>query len=338
MSEAAPPSDSATPATAVPGVVPVTVIGGYLGSGKTTLVNHILRTAEERIAVLVNDFGDVGIDADLIESTDGDTISLANGCVCCSLVDGLAAALVSIQEMQPRPERLVIEASGVADPGSVAAYAHGPGLTLDAVVVVVDVETVQERASDRYVGDTVLAQLSAAEIVVANKIDLVDDDRVEHVRTWLAQAAPAAVIVDAVDAAVARAVLFGRTTGEARRGHGPLDPARSARGGGAEETYQQWSWRSEKNLDRAAVEQLMADLPAGVVRAKGILWLTEAPDQPMVLQRVGRRWTLRPVRRPTSPTGSHLDGPSRLEVIGLHGVIDEPWLAARLQPASRPPG
>ncbi len=81
--------------------IAVTVIGGYLGAGKTTLVNHILRTADERIAVLVNDFGDINIDEDLIASQDGDTISLANGCICCSLVDGFSAALATITALDP---------------------------------------------------------------------------------------------------------------------------------------------------------------------------------------------------------------------------------------------
>ena len=79
-------------------------------------MSHLLRGADERVAVLVNDFGSISVDADLIVAEDGNTISLANGCSCCSLVDGLANALVDIADLDPRPERLVIESSGVADP------------------------------------------------------------------------------------------------------------------------------------------------------------------------------------------------------------------------------
>ncbi len=85
--------------------ISVTVIGGYLGAGKTTLVNHILRTADARVAVIVNDFGDINIDEDLIESKDGDTLSLANGCICCSLVDGFASALATIRDLIRHPRR-----------------------------------------------------------------------------------------------------------------------------------------------------------------------------------------------------------------------------------------
>ncbi|MEL7156360.1 MAG: GTP-binding protein, partial [Actinomycetota bacterium] len=163
------------------GRIPVTVIGGYLGSGKTTLVNHLLRGADERIAVLVNDFGSVNIDADLIESQDGETLRLANGCICCSLAEGFAAALDTVLELDPRPDRLVLEASGVADPAAVAAYGHGPGLLLDAVVVVVDGETVRAQAADGYLAQTIDGQLRAADVLVANKLDLVpEEERADH--------------------------------------------------------------------------------------------------------------------------------------------------------------
>ena len=101
--------------------LPVTVIGGYLGAGKTTLVNQMLRQAGGvRIAVLVNEFGELPIDEDLIEAQDDDLISIAGGCICSSFGNDLIAALQQIAALQPCPDHIVIEASGVALPAAIA--------------------------------------------------------------------------------------------------------------------------------------------------------------------------------------------------------------------------
>ncbi len=312
--------------TSSPADIPVTVIGGYLGSGKTTLVNQLLAAGSERIAVLVNDFGEVDIDAALIEQADGDTIALANGCICCSLVDGLAAALDTIANLEPAPDRLVIEASGVADPASVAAYGHGPGLTLDAVVVLVDVETVRQRAVDRYVGDTVISQLRSADIVVVNKVDLVAETEVAEVLAWLEHRVDRALVVTAERADVDPAVLFGRVTGAGQERSGS-QPVRPHGHGSVDDVFQNWTWVGDGSLARATIEGLMADLPDGIVRAKGVLRLDDDPDRPQVLQRVGQRWTLRPV--PASAPASSSSG-SRLVLIGRTGALDDAWLDDRL--------
>jgi G3E family GTPase len=102
-------------------LVPVTVLGGYLGAGKTTLVNHVLRhSGGRRIAVLINDFGALPIDADLIEGSDGGVISIAGGCVCCSYGDDLVTALQAMTTRVPAPAHILIETSGVALPDAIA--------------------------------------------------------------------------------------------------------------------------------------------------------------------------------------------------------------------------
>jgi G3E family GTPase len=305
--------------------IDVTVIGGYLGAGKTTLVNHILRTADERIAVLVNDFGDINIDEALIESDDGDTISLANGCICCSLVDGFAAALTTVRELEPLPQRLVIEASGVADPGTVAAYGHGPGLRLDAVVVVVDAETVQARSTDKYVGDTVQAQIRAADILVLNKVDLVDAGQLAGTAAWLTELAPDAVMVEADQAQVGPELLFGaipdRSVADRRAEPDPAD----GRPNEADRLFESWTWQGPHPIPRAAIDRLMDDLPDSVVRAKGVVQLDDDTERPMVLQRVGGRWSL----RKASAELRHRGG-SELVFIGLSGALDQAWIEDRL--------
>lgn len=306
----------------------VTVVGGYLGAGKTTLVNHVLRTADARVAVLVNDFGDVNIDADLITSQDGDTMELANGCICCSLVDGLAAAMTTITNLPNKPERLVIEASGVADPASVAAYGHGPGFVLDAVVVVVDGETVRSRSADKYVGDTVRGQLDAGHIIVINKQDLLDDETNRVVTAWVTARNPEALVVGATNAEVAPEVLFGQVSPDASRGapapHHPHDHYHDHDHHHAH-PFESWTWEGSGLLPRTRIEALMESMPDTVMRAKGLVAVEDRPDKLMLLQRVGHRWSL--IAHGPMPD----DVSSRLVVIGLVGAIDGGWLAEQLQ-------
>ena len=139
------------------GPLQVTVVGGYLGAGKTTLVNHLLRNADGlRLAVLVNEFGELPIDADLIEAEDDKIISIAGGCVCCSYGNDLMLALMDLAKMKPRPDHVLLESSGVAIPGSIAAsIGLLADFSADGVVILADAETIRKNAADRYVGDTV---------------------------------------------------------------------------------------------------------------------------------------------------------------------------------------
>ena len=190
---------------------PVTVVGGYLGAGKTTLVNHLLRNANGlRLAVLVNDFGTLPIDADLIEAQSGNLISIAGGCICCSFGSDLMGALMELAQMAPPPDHVLLETSGVAMPGVVArSAALLPAFSIDSVVVLADAETVRARAADRYMGDTITRQLNEADLVILNKADLVDTTELDALRQWMVQLALRAALVEAVRATVPTAVLFG---------------------------------------------------------------------------------------------------------------------------------
>jgi len=272
------------------------VIGGYLGAGKTTLVNHLLRTAEERIAVLVNDFGDINIDLDLIESATDDTLELSNGCICCSMVDGFSEALDRITSLDPPPDRLGVEASGVADPATVAAYGHGPGLVLDAVIVLVDAETVRSTIEDRYVGQTVRQQLAAAEVLVLNKTDLVSPEVLAETTAWLRENFSDAFLLETTESRVAPEVLFGRRS------------TRSFAAAGTEHHHPERTFTTrdieEGPVSRAWVEALMTGLDdERTVRCKGLVRLDDDQSRPFILQRVGRRWSLRrsPSEWPSAP-------------------------------------
>ncbi|MCX4194705.1 GTP-binding protein [Methylobacterium organophilum] len=170
---------------------PLTVVGGFLGAGKTTLLNRLLAGSQGRYAVLVNDFGAINVDAGLIRDHDGQTLRLTNGCVCCSLADGFLDTLMRVLA-EPEPfDHIVIEASGVGDPGAIAEIALvEPGLVLRGVVVLADAERLPGLAADPRLGDTLARQIRAADLLVLNKRDLVDEAGRAAARDTLAALAP----------------------------------------------------------------------------------------------------------------------------------------------------
>ncbi|MGA0236491.1 MAG: CobW family GTP-binding protein, partial [Alphaproteobacteria bacterium] len=145
--------------------LPVTVIGGYLGAGKTTLVNHLLRNANgRRLAILVNEFGNIAIDEDLIEAEEDGLISISGGCICCSFGNDLIGAIDELRRSDLAPDHIVVETSGVALPGAVvASLGLMDTIVPDGIVVLVDAETVLKQAADDYIGDTITRQLADAE-------------------------------------------------------------------------------------------------------------------------------------------------------------------------------
>ena len=296
--------------TALP-ALPVTVIGGYLGAGKTTLLNQALRDNHGlRIAVLVNDFGSINIDAELIESRDGDTISLANGCICCSLQVGFAQAMEALRARDPLPDLVVVEASGVADPRKIADYGHLPGFALAGVIVLVDVETIRRQAKDRLLGGTILRQLRGADLLMLTKTDLVAPAAVDQVRAWLAAVAPRAAFVVADRERTPLAILFGEGFG----GGAPRDDGDP--GEIDHPDYDTAALRTVRPLSRERFRAAVDALPAGTLRGKGIIWFEDDPGRRQVFQLVGRRWSV----VPGAPWG---ETPPRSEVvlIGLPGSL-----------------
>ncbi|MFT4037106.1 MAG: GTP-binding protein [Thermomicrobiales bacterium] len=295
--------------------IPVTVIGGYLGAGKTTLLNQLLHHNQgQRTAVLVNDFGAVSIDAQLITSHEGDTISLANGCICCSLAAGFLNVLTALRARVPAPERIVVEASGVALPQKIAQYGRLPGFRLEGVIVLVDAETIRTRACDRLVGKTVRRQLEGADLLVLTKTDLISAQETAAVRAWLRARVPDTPLVMAEQGHVPLSVVFGA---------GAAAPPSEARGLPEDAAlphdiaHDTVSLRWEQPVPEDAFQAFAAALPTTVLRGKGIIWLAEHPDRQMIFQRVGKRWSLTPGDRwGAEPAATHV------VFIGPAGALD----------------
>ena len=306
-----------TPSHAAPNNTSLLILSGFLGAGKTTLLRRLVSGSHGvRITALVNDVAALDIDAALVAEVGGDTISLTNGCVCCSIAGGAARGMVDAMQRTPAPDAIVVEGSGVSDPYALAQVtAAVPSLALEGIVTVVDAAEAHRMDQDYLMR----RQVTAADLILLNKTDLVSEEMAERRAHDLRSIAPRAQVVRTVDCSVPARVV--------------LDPSRT--------TYD-WLWETETEVnfnetdhafctmafnapwpvDRTALESNLANMPAGVLRAKGFIYFKDRPKEPCLLQMVGRRWTLEPT------TVSLVDG--RLVFIGTTENVDWSQLAERM--------
>jgi G3E family GTPase len=276
-----------------------------------------------RIAVLVNDFGELPVDADLIESRDGEVISIAGGCVCCSFGSDLIAALMKLPALSPVPQHVLVETSGVALPAAVArSVTLLPAYRLDGTVVLADAQTLRSRAADRYVGDTIIRQLADADLVVLNKTDLVRPEERVALAPWIRSQAPRARLVYAERAQVSLEVLLGIVSS------GPVGVSgawlRSGKIGShsapaAAATFESAAFRPARALDVVSLAKALAQPELRVLRAKGRL--RDLDGSWKALHVIGSRWEVSAAPR---------EGSAGLVCIGLAGTLERRAIEAAI--------
>lgn len=256
----------------------VNMIFGFLGSGKTTLVRHLLgaRAHDRKLAVIVNEFGQVGIDGAILEAEAVDMIQLTSGCLCCTLKGPLLSAVEELRD-KAGVEHTVIEASGVADPEEMIESFSAPGFRASVAVgpFVTVVDAAKFQIMREMLGEFYGAQVAHAEVVLLNKTDLASPERLEAVRAEVAALNPTARVVATrhcdVDASLVLDALSAWEPQKDESDHGhhhhpghPDFESEVLDAGGA--------------VERAALEGFFAALPPDVLRAKGFMVVDGAPS------------------------------------------------------------
>ena len=313
--------------------IPVTVVTGFLGAGKTTLINRLITSADARrlrLGLIVNDFGSINLDASEVDPTGSTVLALEGGCVCCSLSGGLVRATLALAGSSQPPEHILIEASGVSDPLGIVMPLVGAGLhqvvRLSAVVTVVDVGQVGHWPSEAAEG-LAEAQVRGASAVVLSKTTQHGAPARWAAEDWIARLAPAARLLDSDDLAPA---LLLDTNHDVLAGL--LDPAARDRPETRHlDAFDTWVFETDIPFTSLAeLRRILADLPHEVIRAKGLVSVADS-KHPVRFHLVGRILATRfvdtwPAAWPTPPR-------SRLAVLGAADSLDAATLDAHLNAA-----
>jgi G3E family GTPase len=259
--------------------IPITLVTGPLGSGKTTLLRHILATHPAKIAIVMNEFGEIAIDTKVIEGKNVRIAELGGGCVCCSLIGEFEAAVNEIIE-KIEPERIVVETTGLAEPEALVFNIQEalPECRLDGVVSVIDADMLIRFPE---IGHTTRLQIEGADILLLNKIDLVEPAQLELLEKKLRKINATAAIIRTERCRIYPELLFG--IGREKL----VEPPKHRH----QAEFESFAWSSDEIFSRDCVEQFADSLPTSVIRAKGFIRFA---DGAQLFNFVAGRWEMEP--------------------------------------------
>jgi G3E family GTPase len=300
--------------------LPVTIIAGFLGSGKTTLVNHILANQQGlKVGVIVNEIGEIGIDSGLIIATNDEMVELSNGCICCSVNNDLVEAVFTVLHRDSKVDYLIVESTGVADPLPIALTflrsEFRDLVRLDSIVTLADAGNF---SLDLFASKAAHNQLAYADTILLNKCDLASGDRLRLIEEKIRRVKKGVRILRTTQCRVALPLILG--VGEFQSGpsadHTDCNHAHLADDG-----FDALSFEADHPFAAEKFQQFLEWLPENVFRAKGLISVYES-EKPYIFHLVGQRFTL---------DESERVGPvkSRLVLIGRN--LDRQQLLRRLK-------
>jgi G3E family GTPase len=294
--------------------IPVTILAGFLGSGKTTMLRHLLQGGHGlKLAAVVNDVGAVNIDAALVANSDNDVIELTNGCSCCALGPELGRTIDELANRAEPPDGILVEASGIADPAGIDAVVAGNvRARLDGIITVIDAAALNSWLDNPATAPLLQRQLDAAHLLALNKAELVDAGELAAITARLAELAPGRPVIATEMGRLDPGVALGAALHGARPEpmHSPHDADRFAA-------------RSISVTQPMARRRLVAFLdnpPTGLLRVKGFVETLEDPGRQQSVQAVGRMWRIEPVEL----AGAGKPVENNLVLIGLANQV-ETW-------------